>query len=262
MLAAYAEAARVLGREDYRQAAERNADFLLRELRATDGRLCHVWYGGEASIQGLLEDYAYLIEGLIALYQTTFEVRWIAEAKELTDEMIAHFGASFENGGCIVGVYDSADDVEDLLVRPRETQDNAVPSGNATAATVLLKLARLWGEGRYEDIAGRSLSAMQPPMAQHPLGFGQWLLALDSALAVPVEVAIIGDITSKDSRELVDAVQRPYAPHRLLAAGSGSVPELLAHREQVDGRATAYVCRNRVCQPPVTDPDRLRELLV
>ncbi|MCU0521607.1 MAG: thioredoxin domain-containing protein [Anaerolineae bacterium] len=261
MLAAFAEAARVLERDDYRQLAERNAHFLLRGLRAADGRLRHVWYDGEASVQGLLEDYAYLVEGLIALYETTFEARWVVAARELADEMIAHFGAWSDDGERIVGFYDTADDAGSLVIRPRENQDNAVPSGSAMAATVLLKLGRLWDEACYEDIAVRSLGSMQSLLVQHPLGFGQWLVALDSATAATVEVAIVGDVTAKDTRALVGVAQGPYAPHRLVVAGPGPVPGLLAHREQVSGRATAYVCRNRACLPPVTEPDRLREML-
>ncbi len=261
MLAAFAEAAWALDEDRYREVAERNADFLLRELRTPEGRLSHVWYDGEARVQGLLEDYTYLAEGLIALYQTTFEPRWIAAAEDLMGAAFKHFGAQSGDGGPEIAFYDTPDDAENLVLRPRETQDNAVPSGNAMAATVLQKLARFGADASYEDAALHSLAAMHAYMAQYPLGFGQWLVALDSALAVPVEVAIVGDPAVAETRALVEVARDGYTPHRLLAVGFGSVPELLAHREQIDDRSTAYVCRSRVCRQPLIEPEELRRLL-
>jgi uncharacterized protein YyaL (SSP411 family) len=137
MLAAFAEAARVLGREDYQEVANRNAQFLLSELRTPDGRLYHKWKAGVAKGNGFLEDYTHLIEGLIELYQTTFDSRWYVAAHELAETMIEHFSAP--EGG----FYDTSDDHEALIVRPRELQDNAVPSGNAMAIFVLLRPAGL-----------------------------------------------------------------------------------------------------------------------
>jgi hypothetical protein len=143
MLAAFAEAARVLSREDYRQVAERNADFLLQELRQENGRLLRTWKShpelvegaGEAKLNGYLEDYAYLIEGLLELYQTTFEPRWFVAAQELAETMLEHFSDSEGT------LYDTSDDHETLITRPRDLQDNATPSGNTMAVTALLKLA-------------------------------------------------------------------------------------------------------------------------
>jgi len=270
MLAAFAEGARVLGREDYRQAAERNADFLLRNLRTPDGRLWHVWKEGEAAVPGFLEDYTQLIEGLLALYQTTFEVRWYTAAAELAGEIAVHFSVS--DGG--PGFYDTAEDAESLVVRLREMQDNAVPSGNAMAATVLQKLAR-FGAGNaaqgggeaeaqwsdYEAVARRSLASMSDSLGKHPLAFGQWLVALDGALATPVEVAIVGAPGAEDARALLNVVLGGYRPHQLMAAGMGDVPPLLMHREQVGGKVTVYSCRNRVCRAPVNDVAMLLDLL-
>jgi uncharacterized protein YyaL (SSP411 family) len=129
------------------------------------------------------------------------------------------------------------------------------------AALVLQKLARLTDELRYEEVALRALAPMQALMERHPLGFGQWLVALDSALATPVEVAVIGDPGAPDSQALLAAAREGYHPHRLIAAGAGNVPALLAHRAQVEGRATAYLCRNRVCQAPVVASEVLQARL-
>lgn len=254
MLRAFAEAARVLDREDYRRAAARNADFLLQTLRRPDGRLWHVWQAGAAKVEGFLEDYAHLAWGLLALYQSTFAPRYYGAAQALMEHVLRNFRAE-------VGFYDTAADGPTLLVRPKEVQDNAVPSGNAVAAMVLLELARLSHEPRYAELAHASLRAVQPLLARYPLGFGQWLNALDAALATGVEIAIVGNPTAEDSRALLRLAQAGYNPHRLIAAGAGDVPPLLARRPLLEGRATAYICRGATCLPPTPDPAVLRALL-
>ena len=259
MLAAFAEAARVLGRKDYQQIAERNAEFLLRELRREDGRLLHYWKEGKAHFNGYLEDYSYLVEGLLELYQTTFEPRWYQAARELADLMIEHFSAP--EGG----FFDTSDDHEALIIRPKEVQDTAVPSGNAMAAFVLLQLAGLSGEPGYTKLARRSLEPMQPLLARYPLGFGQWLIALDYALSHPREIAIVGNPEAADTRALLEVCRSGYRPHQVVALGApdADVPfvPLLQGRHQIEGHATAYVCVDMTCQAPVTDAAALQALL-
>ena len=259
MLAAFAEAARTLDRDDYRQVAERNADFLLRELRSSEGRLWHTWRARVAKINGYLEDYTHLIEGLLELYQTTFDPRWYQAGRELAEVMIEHFSAADS------GFFDTSDDHETLITRPRELQDNAVPSGNAMAALVLLRLAGLAVEPRYVELAHRSLSQVQPLLARYPLGFAQWLIVLDYALSHPREIAIVGDRETADTRALLDVCTTGYRPHQIVALGApdgevSTVP-LLQDRSQIEGRATAYVCVDFTCRPPVTDPAALQALL-
>ena len=259
MLGAFAEGARILNRSDYRQVAERNADFLLRELRRGDGRLLHTWRAGDARLNGYLEDHSYLIEGLLELYQTTFDPRWYTAAQEVAEIVITHFKAS--DGA----FYDTSDDHEPLITRPRDLQDNAVPSGNAMAALALLHLAGLAVEPRYLDLAQAMLGPMQPLLAQHPLGFGQWLIALDYALSHPREIAIVGDPEATDTRAMLAVSTTGYKPHQIVALGSPAadlpVVPLLWNREQIEGRATAYVCTDFTCRPPVTNPMALRELI-
>jgi uncharacterized protein YyaL (SSP411 family) len=267
MLAAFAEAARALGRQDYREAAEASAGFLLRQLRQENGRLLRTWKtrsergegAGAAKINGYLEDYAYLIEGLLELYETTFAPRWFVAAQELTEAMTAHFRAP--EGG----FYDTSDDHEPLITRPRDLQDNATPSGNAMAATVLLKLAGLTADRRYLDTAHQALAQLQPMMAQYPLGFGQWLQALSYALSQPREIAIVGDPVDGDTQALLSVVREGYRPFQIVALGASdtqppTVP-LLQDRGLVDGHATAYVCRGFTCQVPITEPEELRAQL-
>jgi uncharacterized protein YyaL (SSP411 family) len=261
MLAAFAEAARALGREDYRRVAENNAGFLLRELRGEDGRLWHVGSGEGASgkVYGYLEDHTHLIEGLLELYQTTFDPRWYAAAQELAEAMIARF--RHREGG----FYDTPSDHEALVVRPRELQDNATPSGNGMAAHVLPLLAGLAAEPRYWELAEEAVLPLQPLLAEHPLGFGQWLIALDYLLASPREVAIVGDAGADGIQELLQAARAGYRPHQVVAVGVGAAERaaipLLQERDPVAGRATAYVCVDSTCRPPVSHAHALRPLL-
>jgi uncharacterized protein YyaL (SSP411 family) len=259
MLAAFAEAAGALDRGDYREVAERNANFLLAEIRTPDGRLHHTWKAGVAKGNGFLEDYAHLIEGLVELYQTTFAPRWYVAAHGLAEAMIEHFSAP--EGG----FYDTSDDHEALIVRPRELQDNAVPSGNGMAALVLLRLAGLAVEPRYLELAWGALGPMQEMLARYPLGFAQWLTALAYALAPPREVSIVGDVEAADTQALLDACATGYRPHQIIALGEPGVEPVavpvLEGRGQIDGRATAYVCLDSVCQAPVTEPEPLRAQL-
>jgi uncharacterized protein YyaL (SSP411 family) len=275
MLAAFAEAARALDRDDgsralaasYRQVAERSAEFLLRELRQENSRLLRTWKrrpehaegAGEAKLNGYLEDYSYLIEGLLELYQTSFDPHWFLAAQELAGTMIAHFQAP--DGG----FFDTSDDHESLITRPRDLQDNATPSGNAVAVTTLLKLAGFTSDLRYVDLAHRALAQMQPMLTQYPLGFGQWLQALAYALSKPRQIAIVGEPNSTDTQALLNVVREGYRPFQVVALGApeGQWPTvpLLQDRALVEGRAAAYVCRDFARQAPVTDPEGLQAQL-
>jgi uncharacterized protein YyaL (SSP411 family) len=259
MLAAFAEAARTLNRADYEDVAERNAEFLLRELRQENGRLLRSWKDGEAKLNGYLEDYAYFIEGLLELYQTTFEPSWFLAAQELAETILKHFA---DSEGMF---YDTSDDHETLITRPRDLQDNATPSGNAMAVAALLKLAGFTNDLRYVDIAHQALAQMRPMMGQYPLGFGQWLQALAYALSEPREVAIVGDPDSDDTEALLNIVRDGYRPFQVFALGAPeaqppTVP-LLQDRGLVNGRAAAYVCRDFTCQAPTMEPKGLQALL-
>jgi uncharacterized protein YyaL (SSP411 family) len=264
-----------LGHEDYRRVAEQNADFLLHHLMTDEGRLRHTWKAGgrpeagnsgnghcpetQAEGPGFLEDYACLIEGLLALYQVEFDPRWYQAAHDLAETMITHFRAP--EGG----FYDTADDHEDLIVRPRDVQDNATPSGNAMAATALLKLAGLAAAPRYVEIAREALAGVQGFLERYPLGFGQWLVALDYALSRPFEIAIVGPLDDAATQRLLDAATDGFRPHQVVACGpagqeAAAVP-LLAGRDLVNGKPAAYACRDFACQAPVTSQQALEELL-
>ena len=254
MLAAFAEAAQALDRADYRDVATANAEFLYANMRAQDGRLLRTWKAGsQAKYNAYLEDYAFLAEGLLALYQTTFDERWFQWARELADAMLAHFSDA-EDGG----FYDTRDDHEQLIHRPKDIQDNAIPSGNAMATHVLLKLGLLTGEPTYWDTAERAMRSVGKLMAQYPSGFGEWLNAASLVMGESREIALVGN--EEQIAPLLSVVRTGYRPLQVVAAGTGSKDEtipLLANRPQVNDSGTAYVCRRFVCETPVTDPQEL-----
>ena len=254
MLAAFAEASQALDRQDYRDVATANAEFLHATMRAGDGRLLRTWKAGsEAKYNAYLEDYAFLAEGLLTLYQATFDKRWFQWARELADDMLAHFSDA-QNGG----FYDTRDDHEQLIHRPKDVQDNAIPSGNAMAAHVLLKLGLITGEPRYWDAAERATKSVGKLMAQYPSGFGEWLNVASLIMGEPREIALVG--SEEQVAPLLGVIRTGYRPLQVVAAGPESDDEivpLLAGRPQVDDSGTAYVCRRFVCETPVTDADEL-----
>jgi uncharacterized protein len=259
MLQACAVAARVLGRDQDRAMAIRNAEFLLRELRV-DGRLKRTWRDGAARIDAFLEDHAILADALLSLYEATFDPRWVSEARDLAERLLDRFWDEEEGR-----FYDSAVDGERLVVRPRDVHDNATPSGNSAATAMLLRLSALTGEPRYGRVAARVLRSMGGLVQRVPLAFGALLAALDFHLATPREVAIVGDPAHEGTRALLAVLDERYRPNTVLAlrtpdapAGIDQAIPLLAEREAVDGQPTAYVCQRFTCRMPVTDPTALR----
>jgi uncharacterized protein YyaL (SSP411 family) len=257
MLGAFADAGTALGRTDYVDAAVANAEFLYENMRTDSGRLLRTWKAGsKAKYNGYLEDYAYLAEGLLSLYEATFESRWFEWSRELVGSMIEHFHDE-KNGG----FFDTSDDHETLIHRPKDLQDNATPSGNAVAATVLLKLSLLTGNGDHWNLAERSIGTMAKFMRQYPTGFGQWLNAASFMLSEPSEIALVG--SQGERAPLLEVLRSEYRPFQVIAAapeGRATVP-LLENRPQIEGKGTAYVCQKFVCQAPVTDPGELASQL-
>ncbi len=252
MIAALAEAGAALHREDYVRAAVRCAEFVLGELRDADGRLLRTWKDGEGRIGAYLEDHAFLLEALVTLYEATFQARWYDEAVALAATLIARFSDP-ERGG----FFTTAADGPQLVTRRKDLEDTPIPSGNSAAASGLLRLALLSGEGRYERHALGVLRLLYPLAVRHPQAFGHLLAAADFYLAPVREVAIVGP----EPGVLLDVVRRAYNPHLVLAGGEGEGVPLLEGRGPVDGHAAAYVCEHFVCQAPVTDPDALATAL-
>jgi uncharacterized protein len=257
---ALAEAGRALPHPDYVAAARRNAEFLLGSMRR-DGRLLRTWKGGQAKLKGYLEDYAMVAGALVELYEATFERRWLDEGRGLADEMLRLFWDE-----SVDGFYDTGIDHEPLIVRPRNLFDNAVPCGSSAAIEVLFRLAVLTGERRYESVALRAIRPMADLMSRHPGGFGRFLCALDFHLGPVLEIALVWP-ASDGVAPLVSEVFGRYLPNRVVAgraaddAGAAAGIPLLEDRDAIEGRATAYVCRNDACELPVTDRDALARQL-
>ena len=251
MLASFAEAGVILHRPDYTEVARRNADFVLTNLRR-DGFLLRTYKDGVAKFNAYLEDYAFFVEGLVTLFETTGEFRWLKEAIALTDRMIEEFWD--EDGG---GFFFTGKSHEELIVRSKDYFDNATPSGNSVAAAVLLRLAVLTDNERYRDLAQKVLAIIAEQARRYPSGFGYALSAVDFLLSSPKEIAIVGK-DATDIQPLLHETWRKYLPNKVVAPSligdspaSASIP-LLQDRPLLDGRATAYVCQNYTCQQPVT----------
>jgi hypothetical protein len=253
MLASFAEASAVLEREDYQQIAVKNAEFILDNMRDANGLLLRTWKDGQAKLNGYLEDYAFLADGLLELYQTTGNLRWLKEAKSLTDKMIAEFWD--EDDG---GFYFTGKSHEELIVRSKDYFDNATPSGNSMAAEVLLKLSVLTGNDDYANYATSIFRLITSSMRRYPSAFGRALCALDSLLNPPKEIVLIGK-----SAELWREIWSRYLPHKVVVLAEENETEsielvpLLQNRAKIDGKPTVYVCENFTCQQPVTNRDDL-----
>lgn len=263
MLASLAEAARVLGREDYRQAAVRAGDFLLDTLvqRTVDGvRVLRTYNYGQAKLNGVLEDYACLADAMIELYMTTFDTKYFETARGLADTVLKHFRA--EDGG----FFDVSDDHEALIVRPRSLQDNAVPSGGAMMARVLIRLAAYTGDERYDEAATGALRLLANAMGEYPQAFGEALGAVEMRVAGMQELALVGPLAAEPMTTMRETAFAKFRPNLIAAHvpsdvdGEHAIP-LLSHRTMRGGQPTAYVCRNFVCQLPVTTPQDLAKQL-
>jgi len=255
MLRAFAEAGAALDNAHYVDVARRNAAFLLSSL-ISDGRLLRTWKDGRAKLNAYLEDYGYLIDALLTLYEATFEPRWLDEANRLADGVVDLFWDEAQ------GVFfDTGRDHEQLLVRPRDIFDNATPSGGSAAALALLRLAVFSGNIEQQRYAIASLRSVRDFLARMPSGFANWLCALDFYLSTPKEIAVIGPRDDAATRALLNVVFGAYRPNKVVA-GAETPPEkantpLLEGREMIGGHTTAYVCESYACQMPVTKPDAL-----
>ncbi len=251
MLRAFGEASAHFNRDDYRRAAETNADFILTTM--WDGtRLLHCFKDGRVRFNGYLDDYAYLTDGLFALYELTFDYKWLHAALQISDRMIQSFWDA--NHG---GFYFTGENHEPLITRPKDFFDNATPSGNSVAADVLLRMAALTGRDDYRRMAEQIIVSTAGFLKQYASGFGRMLAAADFYVGPSKEVAIIG---SADA--FLTFLRRRYFPRVVIAAGDGTDRiALLRDRPMMNGKPTAYVCENFTCKQPVLDLAAFEEQL-
>ncbi len=254
MIGALAEAGAAIPRAEYLDAAVSCAEFVWRDLRDERGRLLRTYKDGRAHLAAYLEDYAYLVEALLTLYEATFDVRWFDAARETADLMVELFGDD-ERGG----FFTTSHDHEELVVRRKDLDDHPIPSGNSAAAYGLLRLAALTGEHEYERYAVGVFRLLQRAAAGHPQALAHLLRAMDFHFAAVKEVALVEPSSGDGLGELASVVRSGFRPHLVVAGGPEGTgrPELLHERGAVQGRPSAYVCENFACRQPVTEPEEL-----
>ncbi len=263
MLGALARAGVVLGEDAWLRAAERNLAFIRERLweeprgeGGAVGRLHHRWRDGERDAAHLLDDYAFLLGGVIDLYEATLNPDHLSFALKLADAMLAHFHDR-KHGG----FWQSGSETDDLLIRLKEDYDGAEPSGNSVAALALLKLGAITGRADFREAAEGTLRLFAERMAKLPHAMPCMLQALAFRLEEPRRAVIAGDPESEGARALVRAVHGVYQPHRVVLGTRGDVEPFARTLPARDGEATAYVCTGTACQPPTNDPGALRAAL-
>jgi uncharacterized protein YyaL (SSP411 family) len=248
-LRAFAEAAAFLERDDYRKVAEENARFLFE--RVWDGQhLLHSFKDGRARFNAYLDDYANVADGLLALYQLTFDEQWLRRSESLAQLIIDRF-ADEEQGG----FYFTALGHEELITRTKDFFDNATPSGNSVAADVLLRLSALLGREDFRKHAEGTFGAVENHLVNYASGFGRMLAAVDFAIGPSMEIALIGG-----TGDFLSSYRKRYLPRTVIAAGENDIA-LLRDRKPADGKPTAYVCENLSCKQPVTAVVEFEKLL-
>jgi len=262
MLAAFAECGAIFGEERFLTIARENADFLLENHTTGENseRLLRTSRGGAAKLNGYLEDYAFFADGLIHLYQATLESRYLDAAIKFTETMITQFWD--EGSG---GFFATSADHETLIQRPKDWDDNAVPAGNTVACEILLKIAAYTGNTDYTKRVERVLRRLGSVLEKHPAGFARMLGVLDMHMASITEIALIGNAEIAEFKALHQAAFKSFVPNKLIGhANIGDTNPAIAflqNRPAIDGKPTAYVCRNFACSLPVTTPDELSRRL-
>jgi uncharacterized protein YyaL (SSP411 family) len=264
MIAALAKGAQAFRDPLYEGAARRAAEFILEKMRDPDGRLYHRYRDAEAAISAFLDDYAFLVWGLMELYEATFESGYLRRAIELHDFMIAHF---WDPG--TGGFWFSADDADTILVRNKQIYDGAIPSGNSIAVLNLLRLSRLTGSPKYEEMAVRLIRAFSKMISEAPAAYTQFMVALDFALGPTSEVVIVGNPGSGDTMTMIQTLQGSFTPNKVVMFRSTKerdpeitrLAEFIRDFSSIEGKATAYVCKGFRCDLPTTEAQQMLALL-
>ena len=250
MIRAFAQAGRAFDEPKYTEAAAKAAGFIENNLRGMNDRLQRTWGEGVgAKLPAYLEDCADYLDGLISLWEATFDPSWLTVAERIAGEMIAHY--SDPTGG----FFFTADDAEALIARTKDLQDGSVPSGNAMAATALLRLAKLTGHRKYFEVAEGTLKAYRTTLGENAMAAGQLLLALDFYLGPVEEIAVIGSKAEPETQKVLALLGRSFRPNSVIAfhdPNTGPAPlEWLLDKTAIGGIATVYACRDFACSAPL-----------
>jgi len=264
MIAALAKGAIAFQNEEYLDAAKNTADFILSNLRQSNTKLQHRYKDGVSEIRGFLTDYAFFIWGLIELYEATFDIYYLKTALELHKIQMEDF---WDNK--MGGFYFTAKESEKLLTRQKEIYDGAIPSGNSIAMLNLLKLSYLTGEHELEEKADILSRVFSEKMKSNPIAYTQFLVALDFAIGPSYSLVIGGNTNADHTNKMINAVYNAYVPNKVLihrkteqeSPDIDNYANFVQFFENLDGKATAYVCINKTCKPPTHDIDKMLEFL-
>ncbi|GAH30990.1 unnamed protein product [marine sediment metagenome] len=264
MIAALAKGGFVLNEQKYIEAAKKAVTFILKDLRRSDGRLLHRYRDGTAEIDAYVDDYSFLIWGLINLYKATFDTFYLKTAIDLTEDQVNHFWDSF-----IGGFFFTAEDGEKLLARQKEIYDGAIPSGNSVAMLNLLKLAQLTGNQDYEKKADHISRVFAENIRKSPVAHTFLLTAVDYAVGPTYSLVIAGDTGKEDTNDMLSEIKKHFLPNKSLIfrpteKTSPEIDELsnfVQYFGKLDGKATAYVCINKSCKVPTNDVNKALEYL-
>ncbi|MFC1822754.1 thioredoxin domain-containing protein [Thermodesulfobacteriota bacterium] len=264
MIATLARGGQVLSEPEYTEAARTAADFILRDMRRPDGRFYHRYREGEAGIDAHLDDYVFLVWGLIELYEATFDARYLKTARQVNQDAIRHFWD--DQAG---GFYFTADDSEQLIVRKKEINDGAIPSGNSVGMLNLLRLSRFFGDPELEETATGIGRAFSETVKQFPSGYTQLMVSADFGEGPSYEVVIAGDPQAEDTKAMLKALRSRFIPNKVIilrptngkSAVIDSLAEFVKYHVSLDGKATAYVCLNQTCKAPTTEIDEMLEMI-
>jgi hypothetical protein len=265
MIAALAKGTQALGDPQYARAAAKAARFLMEKMISPEGELYRRYRQGQVAYPGFLEDYAFLIWGLIELYETLFDVYFLEQALFLNDRLIDLFWDE-QQGGC----YYTPRGGEELILKEKDLYDGAVPSGNSVAVLNFLRLARMSGRTDLEEKAERMFRFFSPQVAGQPLAFTQFLCALDFSIGPAQEIVVAGDLSESRTRQLIELIQRKFLPNKVLLLRPGSEKEgreiiklspFLNPLQRIEGRPTVYICSQYVCQSPIQEPGEIERVL-
>jgi uncharacterized protein YyaL (SSP411 family) len=233
-------------------------------MRKPNGRLLHRYRDGQAGITANVDDYAFLVWGLIELYEATFDAHYLETALKLNEEMLKHFWDD-KSGG----LFFTPDDGEALIVRKKEIYDGAVPSGNAVAMLNLLRLARFTANTHLEEKAMEIGRAFSKAVKQLPSGYTQLLVAADFGIGPSYEVVIVGRSEADDTKEMLKALRSRFIPNKVAlfrptekeSPHIDELAEYIKYQVSLNGKATAYVCMNFACKEPTTEVSKMLGLI-
>jgi uncharacterized protein YyaL (SSP411 family) len=264
MMAAMAMGARVLGEDRFGEVARRSAEFVLGRMTGEDGELLHRYLDGDSDIPGFLDDYAFLIWGLIELYQASFDISYLKKALELDMRLYEHFWDDSSGG-----FFFTADDGEALIARPKGAHDGAIPSGNSIALLNTLRLARITADAEFEQRAALMARIFSNTVLQSPHAYTGFLNALDLGFGPTHEVVITGNLQEDDTKTMISALNREFLPNKVVifrpsGQVSQDIMEIIPYIRDItaiEGKPTAYVCSGHECKAPTTSIDKMMEML-